>query len=484
MDSDPHDDAVAATPSVLTWSVALRHGYELLESHVQTLRIWSLLRALGHLDAASVKALKPLAEHRPVVLEKQSVPSSVKRLMVGVPETRSATAILRVLRKPRDEAQFTQILAAVAASNDEIAGCIARMLVAAAPHAAQREALGYVPSNLRCRPEATLTALSGDRHGRVDLRFDNEAHGFTLFAELKLHSAYGPDQVQRYSNALADLPADRRSALVAVTRNVPGVGEPTVDQPQWLGSLRWTDIYDELAALDIKDRDLRSQWRLLLAIIDEQGDFGVKQLDRQDIVAWAAYVKTREKLEFLIADLAPKALEQLQMLLMGREAWAGSPREQTADLYRRGKDKKVPYPTQKTVQARILIPAGSGERLRIQFLGGLDRPYFTVEARRYGMSALMADEAPGAAKFKAAVNRLTHSERAFDTDGRTYVAHVHPPDRWLDHADGKSIGEALLELITDDVRLLVESGILDPDSGFEADTGHLDAPDEQPVDDV
>jgi hypothetical protein len=209
----------------------------------------------------------------------------------------------------------------------------------------------------------------------------------------------------------------------------------------------------------------------------------VKELDRDEVAGWAAYVKTREKLERLIDDLAPTALEQLQGLLAERDAWNGAPAEDTADLFRRGKDKKVPYPTQKTVQARFLVPADGGqERLRIQFLGGLDKPYFTVEARRYGSPALLAGRAVGGDKYEAAVKWLTNREHGFTSDDRTYVAHVHGPEHWLERVDDKPVGEALLDLVRDDLELLTESGILDPDSGFAADLGHIDETDEQPAD--
>jgi hypothetical protein len=398
-----------------------------------------------------------------------------------------STAILRVLRRTRDEAQLTQLLAAVAGDDEHVAGKLAGLLVQATRDAyvEQRRALGEVPERLRCRPEATLRALAEKKdHGRIDLRFDDAARDFTLLAELKLHSPYGDDQVDRYKAALDDLPLDRRSGLVAVTRNVPGVGEPKPGTRGWLGSLRWTDIYDGLLALPIRDAELRSQWRLLLGVIDEQGDFGVKELSREEIEAWAAYVATREKLERLIEDLAPKGLEHLQGRLAARAAWADTPAERTASLHTRGREQKVPYPTQTTVQARIKVPAEGDERVRIQFLGGFDQPYFTVEARRNGAPALLAGKAEGHQKFSAAVRWLTNSERGFNTDERHYISHVHPPGDWLDIPDDRAIGDALLECISADLDTLVESGILDPDSGFAADRGGTDEGDDQPEDEA
>jgi hypothetical protein len=395
------------------------------------------------------------------------------------------TAIFRVLRRPRDEAQLTQLLAAVAGADDDVGGALARAFVSATSeaHASEREALGNIPERLRCRPEAALRSPSGDHHGRVDLRFDDEAREFTLLAELKLHSGYGDRQVERYQDALADLPTGRRAALIAVTRNVPGAGEPPPGTPQWLGSVRWTDVFDALWALPIKDDELRAQWRSLLSVIDEQGDFGVKSLSREEVEGWAAYVKTREKLERLIDDVAPPALEHLRGLLAAREAWSDTAPEATAELYRRGKEQKVPYPTQKTVQARFIIPpTDRHERLRIQFLGGLDEPYFTVEARRYGAPSLLAGKADGSEKFVDAVRSLTRAEPGFDTDERTYVAKVRPAHEWLTGAEGMSIGDALLDHIKTDLETLVESGILDPDSGFDADVGRTAEDDEKPTD--
>lgn len=392
---------------------------------------------------------------------------------------------MRVLRRPRDEAQLTRLLAAVAGDDEEVASKLAQSLVSAAPeeNAAQVAALGAVPSRLGCRAEETLRALAGGRHGRVDLRFDDDASDFTLLAELKLHSAYGHDQVGRYHRALQELPTDRNAALIAVTRNVPGIGEPGPAAERWLGSVRWTEIYAQLLELPIKDDGLRSQWRMLLHIISEQGDFGVEELNRTDVEGWAAYVRTREALGRLIDDLAPKALEYLRELLSPRDAWAGASAEEVARLFTRGYEKKVPHLTQTTVQARFAIPAGlDQERLRIQFLGGFEQPYFTVEARRYGAPALLAGDDAEAQKFTTAVKALTSPRQGFVTDKRTYVAHVHDPRRWLYDLGDNTTGEALLDIIKADLRTLVESGILDPGSGFDADVGRTPAADEEGVD--
>lgn len=358
----------------------------------------------------------------------------------------------------------------MAADDPVFAFQLARLLLSTVPETAQKMALGDVPIGVQCRAEETLYAVAGKSYGRVDLRFEDPNGEFTLLAELKLHAAYGHDQAKRYIDALNDMPIGGRRGLIAVTRNVPGAGEPERTTPRWLGSIRWTAILDGLKELPVEDEDLRRQWRLLLDLVEEQGDFGMKQPDRTDLVGWARYLKTRGLLESLIDDLAGPALDHLRAALAARPAWAGASEEHTADLLTRGKEHKVHHPTQTTVHARFLIPAGQPtERLRIQFLGGYDAPLFTVEARRTGSAALLAGKAGGHKPFLAAANQLlTDGEKEFVSDRRVYWSRVHGPEDWLDRPEG-TVGEALLEIIKTDITALVNSGILDPEAGFDAD---------------
>ena len=374
------------------------------------------------------------------------------------------------------------MIAAVASGDALFTYELAALLVASAPPTAQKHELGRVPEILECRAEETLYAVGGTSYGRVDLRFENADVDFTLLAELKLFADYGPEQTQRYLDALRDLPPGGRRGLIAVTRNVPSAGEPAAGTPRWLGSIRWTDILDGLRKLPVDDERLGRQWRLLLTVIEDQGDFGMKQLDRSDVEGWARYLKTRGQLEVLIDDLAPLALEHLRAELAARDAWAGHAPKDTAQLFTHGKQLKVPYPTQSTVHARFLIPARQPqERLRIQFLGGYTRPLFTVEARRAGSAALLAGQADGHQKFIAAANTLRKDpDHKFDSDRRLYWARVHGPERWLER-DDVSVGEALLDIIKKDITALAKSGILDPDAGFNADVG-IELPEEPALD--
>jgi hypothetical protein len=65
-------------------------------------------------------------------------------------------------------------------------------------------------------------------------------------------------------------------------------------------------------------------------------------------------------------------------------------------------------------------------------------------------------------------------------DRRGYYARVYGPEKWLTSTGSDAV--ALLTLIKTDLTALAESGILDQDSGFEADLGvaiEVEAPDEE-----
>ena len=193
---------------------------------------------------------------------------------------RTLDPILRVLRRPGDEAQVTQLIAAFASDDPAFAGSLAKVIVAAVPY---KDRLGPVPDRLTCTPESNLFDAAATDLGYVDLRFEDEAAEFTLLVELKLNSGYGWRQLERYRVALQDLP-EGRSALLAVTSHFPRYGEDEVlNDPRWLGSVRWSNVYDELVKLQHADRTAGVLWPALLALIREQGDFGLMDFDPDDI---------------------------------------------------------------------------------------------------------------------------------------------------------------------------------------------------------
>ncbi|MCA1698648.1 MAG: PD-(D/E)XK nuclease family protein, partial [Actinobacteria bacterium] len=112
-------------------------------------------------------------------------------------------ALIRGLRLPRHEAQLTQVIAEVCIADRLFAANFVRAILRAAAqnerHARQVAPLLDVPDELDCRAEHHVgrEAESGRGLGYVDLAFEGEPD-FTLFVENKLHSGFGPDQVERY----------------------------------------------------------------------------------------------------------------------------------------------------------------------------------------------------------------------------------------------------------------------------------------------
>jgi hypothetical protein len=109
------------------------------------------------------------------------------------PSERGVARILATLRRVGDEAQWMQVIAAVAKDDSAFAGGLARALVNAAPDKAAVAALGPVRGRLTCRAERSLQDAEGVDQGRVDLRFTGDE--FALLCELKLHSGYGHRQL-------------------------------------------------------------------------------------------------------------------------------------------------------------------------------------------------------------------------------------------------------------------------------------------------
>ena len=85
--------------------------------------------------------------------------------------------VLRALRRPRDEAQLTQLIAAFAGTDPRFAAELARILIARAPQREAVEALGSIPDHLDCGAESHLFDVVGAGQGFVDLRFADSSEG-------------------------------------------------------------------------------------------------------------------------------------------------------------------------------------------------------------------------------------------------------------------------------------------------------------------
>jgi len=397
-----------------------------------------------------------------------------------MPPSSEPGALLRAVRRSGDEAQFTQLIAGVAAAEPTFAGAFAAVLVDAARHqqGTQVDSLGCVPPRLLCRPEETVRTAAGQDKGRIDLLFHTLTFDFRLLVELKLGSGYGEDQIQRYLETLDDTKG--RRGLVAVTTNVPGVGEPEDDRPFWLGSIRWRKVLSTLRELPLSE-PLGGQWRTWLSIMEGDGDFGMST-DETAVRGWSMHARTRDALCQLMEGLG--TARRSAPADGTREAPSvgshGAQRDCRPCLSGRRQEDQLPDAKNRggptaAARQRAHRPATSHHpvpRRRAE-------PCFTVEARRPGFAQLEGSaRLPGAAKFQAAVKWLAELDPPFShdpKDRRGYYARVRGHDKWL-RPNGPDADE-LLALIKTDLSALVESGILDPDSGFEADLGVTIDPD-------
>jgi hypothetical protein len=374
--------------------------------------------------------------------------SRVGRDVVG-----DLSPILRALRRRSDEAQLTQALAAFAGTDPAFASQFLRVVLAEAPQRDRVLALGEIPVDIRCVAEHRLHDAGGANKGFVDLRFDEEDDEFTVLVELKLFSGYGHDQLARYLDALAALPA-KRAGLVAVTRNPPLHGESVVrDDPRWCGSVRWARLFDKLRAIHHVDPLLNLAWPTMLDILRTDGDFGTMDFDTEIIRGWNHAFEARDTLISVLDEIADRALEIVRDELASRGSIPSAPALAAFHVH---KGRRV-WPWKNRLNLQVEIPAGSAERLRIQFLGGeKGGPYFTVEARYPDARSMLVDVAH---PVSVSTRKLSDLSFAVGRDWENYWARLHPPEEWL--SAGPEIHTVLLNAITDDVRMLAASGLFE-----------------------
>jgi hypothetical protein len=362
------------------------------------------------------------------------------------------SALLESLRRPGDEAQLTQVIKVVAERDPAFAAGFAKTVVSGVPRASARKTLGSVPDRLQCTAEVHLDNLAGEDKGFVDLKFEDADAGFLLLVELKLYSGYGFEQLQRYLDGLK-AQTSPRSALAAITRDVPRYGEweAHADQ-QWLGSIRWARIFERLRALKHLDADLARAWPAFLDALKEKGDFGTMDIDPALIEGWARYQEGQDLLIGVMNEIAAPALDIVQSTYA---ATSGLSVDDAAEIVMH--KNRVVWPWKERINVQFAVPkVANAERLRIQFLGGMGEPYFTVEARHEDVRPLL----------KAGAEPLTGITKALEEQGfatghswGNYWARVHGPDEWL-VTDG-SMQEKLLALVEADVQDLVSSGLFE-----------------------
>lgn len=132
------------------------------------------------------------------------------------------------MRRPGDEVQLTNVIAALGASDTGFAVNFAKAVLAQAredcPHCGAAHArLGPVPDDLMMDRERNLyDEDEGASRGRIDLILEDPSGSFTLLVENKLYAEYGRRQLDNYHQALVRLSKrGQRCGLVAITRDLP-----------------------------------------------------------------------------------------------------------------------------------------------------------------------------------------------------------------------------------------------------------------------
>jgi hypothetical protein len=282
-------------------------------------------------------------------------------------------AIVQGLRVPGDETQLTNAIAAVARTD---AGFARSFVVAVLEQAASdcpdsqaaRIALESVPQSVTCKSEKTLYDRAGISLGRVDLLFESrDDEIFVLVIQNKLYAGFASGQLARYQAALRIVRGHGgRGGLVALTRDVPTRGELRPDDDEWLGSIRWARLLPRLRELQVEDLGVSAQWRLLLDVLDEQGDLGMTRIDADAVRAWSRYFDGRSQLEWLLEQVFATVCDQTQKSL------AKAHRVPTTDAvalwYKPRARRVLIQQSQSEVQFGMSVPAAYTEQsLRVGF---------------------------------------------------------------------------------------------------------------------
>ena len=313
------------------------------------------------------------------VLDKNGTVPSV----VPSSDTEALKRILSASRRPGDEAQWTRIIAAVAAAEAGFAPQVARLLAAAAPYQPANTVL-LVPAELTCTCEQGVSSLDGTGLGRVDLVFKNAAKSFYLLVENKLASGYGDRQLERYRDAV-EANAAAHKGLVAITTATPLKGEEIVyGDPVWLGSLRWWQLFDGLRDIDFENSVVGALWRTYLDLLREQGDFGPMDATADLVHGWAQ----RDDAERLLFALLTELVEPTCAAIID----AGYP--QGASLKYAGKGESVAVVKHRNrPHLKFRVPAdGTEERLWVQFYAHKGTARFGVQARYQHPHESLADD--------------------------------------------------------------------------------------------
>lgn len=194
---------------------------------------------------------------------------------------------------------------------------------------------------------------------------------------------------------------------------------------------------------------LQRVWQLLLDNIEDDGDFGVTTIDRDAIAAWANHLAGRRQLEELLRSIADATLESVKAAVSDGVNLA----EHTNVNFRtRGQREMVVHPQQERIFLSIALRSGGPERMRVQFRGDAAGVFFSVEASDDAARLSDARRTMLRERIEPALGEQ------FETDHRTYWAHVYEPQEWLGSPD-EQVPERLLAFVRADAVALAASGI-------------------------
>lgn len=373
-----------------------------------------------------------------------------------------AHAFVHGLRVRRDETQLTQVVGAIARTDAGFGRAFVKALVDQAqidcPHTGPAfAAMGELPSHLVCTTERTLYDEHGGTLGRADLIFEDAAGDpFALVVENKLYATYGERQLERYQAALRLVRGHGgRGGLLSVTRDVPTTGELQSGADEWLGSVRWAKLLPRLRKLPIHDDGVAAQWRLLLDVLDEQGDLGMTTIDAEAVRGWSHYFAGRQQLQWLLEQVFTEVLAHTRTVL--RQAHRSTGRDGTiANLWYKPRARKVLIQhTQGELQFGISVPGSYTEQvLRVGIW--MEDPGaigfgVTVAPRDAGQFLDRGDQ-----DLRRQIKKIAAAGfEQVGTKPEWYSS--HPGELLLTATDAPAV---LLQAVSDDISTIARSGIL------------------------
>ena len=180
--------------------------------------------------------------------------------------------------KGATEPRLTACMAELLAADPHAAAEFARSLLRAEPNEASHERLGPVPPRLTTHGEHRFTA--GGRLSRRGRRADlwltaDETWGLVIEAKLDAPFAKGQleDSIAAGPTAFG-LSAGASVAVIALTSHTHAFGRFKDPERRWLGIVRWTEVLEELLALEFDDPELTARWQRLLSVYARRGRFG------------------------------------------------------------------------------------------------------------------------------------------------------------------------------------------------------------------